>query len=151
MAAKEEVAILAGGCFWGMEEILRKIPGVLETETGYAYSARGEAEAVRIVFDPSVLSYGELLEKWFFRMHDPTTLNRQGPDVGTQYRSAIFATSSEQRRIAEVIKAKVEHSGLWPQPVVTQIADAGPFAVAEEYHQDYLVKQPGGYTCHFMR
>lgn len=103
------------------------------------------------MFDPKVLPYAELLEKWFFRMHDPTTLNRQGNDVGTQYRSAIFVTSSEQRRIAEVIKAKVDHSGLWPEPVVTQIADAGPFAVAEEYHQDYLVKNPTGYTCHFMR
>jgi peptide methionine sulfoxide reductase msrA/msrB len=159
-----ETAMLAGGCFWGMEDLLRKIPGVIETEVGYTGGSptattyeqvhegtTGQAEAVRIVFDPSVLSYAELLEKWFFRMHDPTTLNRQGADVGTQYRSAIFVTSSEQRRIAELTKTKVDHSGLWPEPVVTQIADAGPFAVAEAYHQDYLVKNPTGYTCHFMR
>jgi methionine-S-sulfoxide reductase len=163
-AAGRETAILAGGCFWGMQDLLRKIPGVIETKVGYTGGettattyeqvhdgTTGQAEAVRIVFDPKVLSYADLLEHWFFRMHDPTTLDRQGNDVGTQYRSAIFVTSSEQRRIAEVIKAKVDHSGLWPQPVVTQIADAGPFAVGEEYHQDYLVKNPNGYTCHFMR
>ena len=159
-----ETAILAGGCFWAMEDLLRKIPGVIKTEVGYTggtptattyeqvhEGTTGQAEAVRVVFDPKVLSYADLLEKWFFRMHDPTTLNRQGNDEGTQYRSAIFVTSPEQRRIAELVKANVDHSGLWPKPVVTQVAEAGPFAVAEEYHQDYLVKNPNGYTCHFMR
>jgi methionine-S-sulfoxide reductase len=147
-----------------MEDLLRKIPGVIETEVGYtggqptattyeqvSDGTTGQAEAVRIVFDPKVLSYAELLEKWFFRMHDPTTMNQQGNDIGTQYRSAIFVTSAEQRSIAEAIKAKVDRSGLWPAPLVTQIADAGPFAVAEDSHQDYLVKNPAGYTCHFMR
>jgi len=158
-----ETAILAGGCFWGMEEILRKIPGVIETDVGYTGGqasattyeqvhdgTTGQAEAVRIVFDPKVLSYADLLEKWFFRMHDPTTVDRQGNDVGSQYRSAIFATSPEQRRIANEIKAKVDHSGLWSAPIVTQIVDAGPFALAED-DQDYLEKNPDGYTCHFMR
>jgi methionine-S-sulfoxide reductase len=159
-----ETAILAGGCFWGMEDLLRKIPGVIATDVGYTggdpgatryeqvHGGRsGQAEAVRIVFDPAVLSYATLLERWFFRMHDPTTVDRQGNDVGSQYRSAIFATSAEQRRIAEEVKARVDQSGLWKAPVVTQIADAGSFAVAEDDHQDYLVKNPDGYTCHFMR
>jgi peptide methionine sulfoxide reductase msrA/msrB len=159
-----ETAVLAGGCFWGMEELLRKIPGVLETEVGYAGGATanpnyeqvktgrtGHAESVRIVFDPQKISYAELLERWFFRMHDPTTKNRQGNDVGTQYRSAIFVTSPEQRKVAEEVKAKVDHSGKWGAPVVTEIVDAGPFTPAESYHQDYLEKHPGGYTCHFMR
>lgn len=159
-----ETAILAGGCFWGMEEILRKIPGVLQTEVGYTggdssattydqvhLGSTGQAEAVRIVFDPRALSFSDLLEKWFFRMHDPTTADRQGNDVGTQYRSAIFVTSPEQRRVAEEVKAKVGQSGLWSAPIVTQIADAGPFALAEDEHQDYLERNPEGYTCHFMR
>jgi peptide methionine sulfoxide reductase msrA/msrB len=159
-----EVAVLAGGCFWGMEEILRQIPGVLETEVGYAggttespsYSsvktgATGHAESVKIVFDPSRLSYAELLEKWFFRMHDPTTLNRQGNDVGTQYRSAIFYETEEQKRVAEEVKARIEKSGVWKRPIVTAIVKAGPFTPAEDYHQDYLQKNPGGYTCHYMR
>jgi peptide methionine sulfoxide reductase msrA/msrB len=158
------VALLAGGCFWGMQEILRKIPGVLETEVGYTggttsnptyddvhVGSTGHAEAVRIVFDPSKLSYADLLEKWFFRMHDPTTKNRQGNDVGTQYRSAIFVTSPEQRRIAESVKRRVDASGKWDAPVVTEIVDAGPFTPAEEYHQRYLEKNPGGYTCHYLR
>jgi methionine-S-sulfoxide reductase len=158
------VAILAGGCFWGMEEILRKVPGILDTEVGYTggkttkpgyeevhTGTTGHAEAVRIVFDPARISYEELLEKWFFRMHDPTTLNRQGNDVGTQYRSAIFVTSDEQRRIAEAVKRRVDASGKWERPVVTEIVPAGPFTPAEEYHQDYLEKNPGGYTCHYLR
>ncbi|WP_437804400.1 bifunctional methionine sulfoxide reductase B/A protein [Sorangium sp. So ce693] len=159
-----ETAVLAGGCFWGMEELLRQIPGVLETEVGYAggrtkaptyedvkTGSTGHAESVRIVFDPAKLSYAELLEKWFFRMHDPTTRNRQGNDVGTQYRSAIFVTTPEQRRIAEEVKARVDKSGKWRAPLVTEIVEAGPFTRAEEYHQKYLEKYPAGYTCHFMR
>jgi peptide methionine sulfoxide reductase msrA/msrB len=159
-----ETAVLAGGCFWGMEEILREIPGVLETEVGYTggktaaptyedvkTGRTGHAESVRITFDPKKLSYAELLENWFFRMHDPTTVDRQGNDRGTQYRSAIFVTSPEQRKIAEEVKARVDASGKWKHPVVTQIVEAGEFTRAEEYHQKYLVKHPGGYTCHFMR
>src|SRR5688572_21642763 len=160
----QETAILSGGCFWGMEDLLRKVPGVVSTDVGYTggkasattydqvhTGTTGQAEAVRIVFDPRVISYADLLEKWFFRMHDPTTIDRQGNDVGSQYRSAIFATSPEQRRVAEEVKAKVGRSGLWKAPIVTQIVDAGPFARAEEEHQDYLAKHPDGYTCHFMR
>jgi peptide methionine sulfoxide reductase msrA/msrB len=142
-----ETAILAGGCFWGMEDILRKVPGVLETETGY----EADAEAVRVVFDPRKLSYADLLDKWYFRMHDPTTLNRQGNDVGRQYRSAIFVTSPEQRKIAEAARARAARSGRWKNPVVTEIADAGPFKRADEHHQKYLEKNPGGYTCHYLR
>jgi peptide methionine sulfoxide reductase msrA/msrB len=106
---------------------------------------------VKIVFDPKKLSYADLLEKWFFKMHDPTTANRQGNDVGTQYRSVIFVTSPEQRKIAEAVKAKVDKSGKWKRPIVTQIVDAGPWTRAEDYHQKYLEQNPGGYTCHFMR
>jgi peptide methionine sulfoxide reductase msrA/msrB len=113
--------------------------------------ATGHAESVRIVFDPAKLSYAELLEKWFFRMHDPTTKNRQGNDVGTQYRSVIFVTTPEQRRIAEEVKARVDRSGKWSAPIVTEIVEAGPFTRTEEYHQKYLEKYPGGYTCHYMR
>ncbi len=162
--AATQTAVLAGGCFWGMEDILRKIPGVLETEAGYAggktasptyanvkTGATGHAESVRVVFDPKKLSYADLLEKWFFRMHDPTTKNRQGNDVGTQYRSAIFVTSPEQRKTAESVKARVEKSGKWKSPIVTEIVEAGTFTRAEEYHQKYLEKTPGGYTCHFLR
>jgi peptide methionine sulfoxide reductase msrA/msrB len=159
-----EVAVLAGGCFWGMEDLLRAIPGVLETEVGYAGGSSasptyddvrtgrtGHAESVRVTFDPSKLSYEDLLEKWFFRMHDPTTTNRQGNDIGTQYRSAIFVSSPEQRKGAEAVKGRVGASGKWPAPIVTEIVEAGPFTRAEEYHQKYLVKNPGGYTCHYMR
>ena len=162
--AGTETALLAGGCFWGMEDLLRKIPGVLKTDVGYTGGAftspryedvssgrTGHAESVRVVFDPKVLTYETLLEKWFFRMHDPTTLNRQGNDRGTQYRSAIFVLSDEQRRVAEAVKARVNASGKWSRPVVTEIAPAGDFTPAEEYHQDYLVKNPGGYTCHYLR
>jgi peptide methionine sulfoxide reductase msrA/msrB len=162
--ARLETAYLAGGCFWGMEEILRKIPGVLHTEVGYAggnssqpsYAAvrngdTGHAETVKILFDPRRLGYADLLEKWFFRMHDPTTANRQGNDVGTQYRSAIFVSSPEQRQIAQQVKDRVQRSGKWSRPLVTEITEAGPFTRAEEYHQDYLQKNPGGYTCHYLR
>jgi len=159
-----ETIVLAGGCFWGMEDILRKIPGVIETEVGYAGGATkspsyetvktgrtGHAESVRIVFDPRKLSLETLLEKWFFKMHDPTTKDRQGNDVGTQYRSAIFVSTPEQRKVAEAVKARVNASGKWRAPVVTEIANAGEFTKAEDYHQDYLEKHPGGYTCHFVR
>lgn len=159
-----EVAILAGGCFWGVEEILRAVPGVLDTDVGYTGgwlenptyhdthdSKSGHAEAVRITFDPSVLSYETLLEEWFFRLHDPTTLNRQGNDIGTQYRSAIFYTSPEQQATAEAVKARVDASGKWPRPVVTEIVPEATWYSGEEYHQDYLQKNPGGYTCHWLR
>ena len=158
-----EVATLAGGCFWGMEDILRKIPGVLETRVGYAGGTfdrpkyrdvttgeTGHAESVEVVFDPAKLSYEELLG-YFFRMHDPTTEDRQGHDIGTQYRSAIFYHSDEQRRTAERVKEQVEKSGKWQGKIVTQIVAAGPFWEAEDYHQKYLQKHPGGYTCHYLR
>ncbi len=159
-----EVAVLAGGCFWGMQDLLRKIPGVLETEVGYTGgwlvnpryedthdSRSGHAEAVRVVFDPRRLSYDELLERWFFRMHDPTTKDRQGNDRGTQYRSAIFYADEPQRLTAEAVRARVQASGRWKAPIVTQITKAGPWYRAEAYHQDYLQKNPGGYTCHYLR
>lgn len=161
-AAKEE-AILAGGCFWGMEDLLRALPGVLDTDVGYTGGAlerptyedvktgrTGHAEAVRVRFDPARTTYEELLG-WFFRMHDPTTPNRQGNDVGTQYRSAIFYTSDRQREVALAVRQRVDASGKWRKPVVTEILPARPFTPAETYHQDYLVKNPGGYTCHFLR
>lgn len=160
---REEV-ILAGGCFWGMEDILRELDGVLETEVGYAGGTlqsptyddvkrgdTGHAESVRIVFDKSKISFEELLEKWFFRMHDPTTKNRQGNDVGTQYRSAIFFTSEEQKSIAERVIRKVNASGQWKDPIVTEVRAAATFTPAESYHQDYLEKNPDGYTCHYLR
>jgi|SRR5579871_2312676 len=159
-----ETAILAGGCFWGMEDILRQIPGVVETEVGYEggktahptyedvhTGSTGHAESVKVVFDPKKLSYDDLLEKWFFRMHDPTTKDRQGNDVGSQYRSAIFVTSPEQRKVAELARDHAQKSGRWKSPIVTQIVDAGPFTPAEAYHQKYLEKNPGGYTCHYLR
>jgi peptide methionine sulfoxide reductase msrA/msrB len=159
---KRESVILAGGCFWGMEEIIRNIPGVVETEVGYCggspkatyeqvkKGSTGNAESVRVVFDPARLSFEDLLA-WFFRMHDPTTLNRQGNDIGTQYRSAIFFTTDEQRLTAEKVKEAVDKSGKWKKPVVTQIVKAGEWSKAEDYHQDYLQKNPNGYTCHWLR
>jgi peptide methionine sulfoxide reductase msrA/msrB len=160
---KRGTAILAGGCFWGVEELLRALPGVIDTEVGYTGGATrepryedvhagttGHAEAVRIVFDPERTSYRKLLE-FFFRMHDPTTRNRQGNDVGTSYRSAIFVADEEQRKVAEEVIAKVDASGRWRRPVVTEIVPAGEFWPAEAYHQDYLEKHPGGYTCHYVR
>lgn len=159
----EEVAILAGGCFWGMEDLIRRQPGVLDTEVGYTggetanptyetvrTGRTGHAEAIRVVFDPRKTSYEALL-RFFFRMHDPTTRNRQGNDVGTQYRSAIFFSDEKQRAVAERVRADVDASGKWPRPVVTEISKAGPFYPAEELHQDYLVRHPDGYTCHFVR
>jgi peptide methionine sulfoxide reductase msrA/msrB len=160
---KTETAILAGGCFWGMQEILRKIPGVIKTTVGYTGGdvpnptyelvcshTTGHAEAVEIVFDPAKLSYEQLLG-FFFRMHDPTTLNRQENDIGDQYRSAIFYTSDEQKQIAERVKAQVDKSGKWKNPVVTEITKASTFYPAEAYHQDYLEKHPDGYNCHYLR
>ena len=154
-----ERAILAGGCFWGVQDLLRRYDGVISTRVGYSggntpnatYRNHGaHAEAVEIVFDPARISYRKLLE-FFFQIHDPTTRDRQGNDVGSSYRSAIFYTSEEQRRIAEDTIADVEASGLWPGKVVTEVRPAGPFWEAEEEHQDYLLKYPDGYTCHFVR
>jgi len=154
-----EKAILAGGCFWGMEDLFRRQPGVVSTRVGYTggdvpdatYRNHGtHAEAIEIVFDPARTSYRTLLE-FFFQIHDPTTLNRQGNDVGTSYRSAIFTLDDEQRRIAEETIAEVDASGLWPGKVVTEVAPAGPFWEAEPEHQDYLERYPNGYTCHFVR
>ena len=146
-----------------MEDILRKIPGVLETRVGYAGGSTknptyrdvsrgdtGHAEAIEVVFDPARLSYEDLLG-YFFRMHDPTTLNRQHNDVGTQYRSAIFYHDEEQRQVAERVKERVQRSGKWDGQIVTEIVPAGEFWVAEDYHQKYLEKHPGGYTCHYLR
>ena len=162
--ATVEEAILAGGCFWGMEEILRQVPGVIETTVGYAggntespryeqvkTGSTGHAEAIRILFDPKRISFEELLDQWFFKMHDPTTKDQQGNDRGSQYRSAIFVTSSKQRESAQLAKEQAQASGRWKRPIVTEIVDAGPFTPAEDYHQKYLEKHPGGYTCHFMR
>jgi methionine-S-sulfoxide reductase len=163
-AVQTEVAVLAGGCFWGVEEILRKVPGVIDTDVGYTGgwvknptyddthdSKSGHAEAIRVTFDPAVLSYEELLEQWFFKLHDPTTLNRQGNDVGTQYRSAIFPQTPEQQSLAERVKARIEASGKWKRPITTSIEPASTWYSAEGYHQDYLLKHPGGYSCHYMR
>jgi peptide-methionine (S)-S-oxide reductase len=159
VSSQQERAILAGGCFWGMQELLRKYPGVISTRVGYSggetpnatYRNHGRhAEAVEIIFDPSLLSYRQLLEI-FFQIHDPTTRNRQGNDVGESYRSAIFYTTDEQRRVAEETIADVEASGLWPGKVVTEVAPAGDFWEAEPEHQDYLQRIPNGYTCHFVR
>ncbi|HEX9161300.1 MAG TPA: bifunctional methionine sulfoxide reductase B/A protein [Thermoanaerobaculia bacterium] len=157
--AKTEIATLAGGCFWGMQDLIRKQPGVISTRVGYTGGSvknatyqnhEGHAEAVEIKFDPAKTSYAHLLE-FFFKMHDPTTKNRQGNDVGTSYRSAIFYHDEQQKKIAEEVKAKVDRSGAWGAPVVTEIVPAKEFWQAEDYHQDYLVKNPGGYTCHYIR
>jgi peptide methionine sulfoxide reductase msrA/msrB len=158
-----QVAILAGGCFWGMEDIIRKIPGVIKTTVGYCggttadptyedvcMGATGHAESVQIEFDSRLLSYEKLLD-YFFRMHDPTTLNRQHNDIGTQYRSAIFYTSETQKKTAQAVKERWDKSGKFGRPITTEITVAGKFYPAEEYHQKYLVKHPGGYTCHVLR
>jgi len=159
MTSLTERAVLAGGCFWGMQDLIRKYPGVISTRVGYTggdvpnatYRKHGtHAEAIEIIFDPQKISYRKLLE-FFFQIHDPTTLNRQGNDVGTSYRSVIFYTSAEQKRIAEDTIADVEASGLWPGKVVTDVTPAGPFWEAEPEHQDYLEHFPNGYTCHFAR
>ena len=155
----EERAVLAGGCFWGMQDLIRKQPGVLSTRVGYTggrvanatyRNHDGHAEAIEIIFDPAKTSFRKQLE-FFFQIHDPSTMNRQGNDRGTSYRSAIFYTSDEQRRIAEDTIADVDASGLWPGKVVTEVAPAGDFWEAEPEHQDYLERIPNGYTCHFVR
>jgi len=160
---KSEAAVFGAGCFWGVEEILRKIPGVINTTVGYAGGSvadptypmittgkTGHAEVVKVEFDSDIISYAEILE-YFFRLHDPTTLNRQGNDRGTQYRSLILYQDETQKKIAEQVKEEVNKSGKWSAPVVTEIAPAASFYSAEEYHQDYLQKNPGGYMCHFLR
>jgi peptide-methionine (S)-S-oxide reductase len=154
-----ERAILAGGCFWGVQELLRRMDGVVSTRVGYSggdvpnatYRNHGShAEAVEIVFDPGKISYRQLLE-FFFQIHDPSTPDRQGNDRGASYRSAIFHTTPEQRRIALDTIADVDASGLWPGKVVTEVAPAGEFWEAEPEHQDYLQRYPTGYTCHYVR
>jgi peptide-methionine (S)-S-oxide reductase len=154
-----ERAILAGGCFWGVQDLVRKLPGVVSTRVGYSggdvknatYRNHGtHAEAIEIVFNPNQISFRQLLE-FFFQIHDPTTLNRQGNDRGASYRSAIFYTSPAQEQIAEDTIADVEASGLWPGKVVTEVTRAGDFWEAEPEHQDYLQRIPDGYTCHFIR
>jgi methionine-S-sulfoxide reductase len=161
--AQTEIATLAGGCFWGVEEIIREIPGVISTVVGYSggetsnpryeqvkTGTTGHAEAIQVEFDPSKLSFRDLLG-FFFRMHDPTTLNRQGNDRGSQYRSAIFFHSPEQEKTAQEVIKEVDASGKWKGKVVTQVVPFANFTNAEEYHQKYLVKNPGGYTCHYLR
>lgn len=159
MPITTERAILAGGCFWGMQELIRRQPGVLSTRVGYTggevpnatyRNHDGHAEAIEITFDPAQTDFRRMLE-FFFQIHDPTTPDRQGNDVGSSYRSAIFYTSDEQRRVAEDTIADVEASGLWPGKVVTEVVPAGPFWEAEPEHQDYLQRYPTGYTCHFIR
>lgn len=158
-----EIATFAGGCFWGMEELLRQIPGVIETEVGYTggkvdnpvydlvkTGTSGHAESIQVLFDPKVVSYETLLTH-FFRMHDPTSVNRQGNDIGTQYRSAIFFQNDKQKEAALKMKEKVEKSKKWGKPIVTQIEKLEKFYPAENYHQDYLEQHPAGYTCHFYR
>jgi peptide methionine sulfoxide reductase msrA/msrB len=160
----QEVASLAGGCFWGVEDLVRSFEGVIETQVGYTggnlsnptykevkKGSTGHAEAVQIIFDPKIISYEAILN-WFFKLHDPTTRNRQGNDIGSQYRSAIFVYDESQRKTAEIVKQQIDQSGKWKGgPVVTEIIEATGFWPAEEHHQDYLVKNPGGYTCHFIR
>ena len=159
MAGRTERAILAGGCFWGMQQLIRRFPGVVSTRVGYSggdvknatYRDHGtHAEAIEIIFDPDKTSFRNLLE-FFFQIHDPTTRNRQGNDVGMSYRSAIFYTNDEQRRLTEDAIADVDASGLWPGRVVTEVAPAGDFWDAEPEHQDYLERYPNGYTCLFVR
>ena len=159
MTTSTERAVLAGGCFWGMQDLIRRKPGVISTRVGYSggdvrnatYRHHGtHAEAIEIIFDPATISYREILE-FFFQIHDPTTKNRQGNDMGMSYRSAIYYTSAEQKRVAEDTIADVDASGLWPGKVVTEVAPVGDFWEAEPEHQDYLEKIPNGYTCHFVR
>lgn len=155
----QERAVLAGGCFWGMQDLIRRYPGVISTRVGYSggdvpnatYRNHGtHAEAIEIIFDPDKIGYRQILE-FFFQIHDPTTRNRQGNDLGPSYRSAIYYVGDEQKRIAEETIADVNASGLWPGKVVTELAPVGAFWEAEPEHQDYLVRNPGGYTCHFIR
>ena len=162
-APEKEIAYLAGGCFWGMEQIIRKIPGVLDTEVGYTggkiknptyndvkKGTSGHAESIKVVFDRNKLSYEGLLG-YYFRMHDPTTIDQQGNDKGSQYRSEIFYLTELQHQSAEKVLKEVDASGKWPKPIVTKISKASTFYPAEDYHQDYLVLQPNGYTCHYLR
>ncbi len=162
-AERRQIALLAGGCFWGMEELLRSLPGVLDTTVGYTGGslegpgyedvkggASGHAESVQVVFDPDRISYRRILQ-FFFSIHDPTTENRQGNDIGTQYRSAIFVLDEQQRRVAREVIDEVSASGDWKRPLTTEVASATAFYPAESYHQDYLQKHPGGYTCHYQR
>jgi peptide-methionine (S)-S-oxide reductase len=159
MTTNTERAVLAGGCFWGMQDLIRRKPGVLSTRVGYSggdvanatYRNHGShAEAIEIVFDPRVISFRDLLE-FFFQIHDPSTRNRQGNDIGTGYRSAIFYTSPEQEKVARDTIADVEASGIWPGKVSTEVSPVGDFWEAEPEHQDYLERYPTGYTCHFVR
>ncbi|RZT08763.1 peptide-methionine (S)-S-oxide reductase [Duganella sp. CF402] len=159
MTSNTEKAILAGGCFWGMQDLIRKMPGVQHTRVGYSggdvanatYRNHGShAEAIEIIYDPAVLSYRKILE-FFFQIHDPSTPNRQGNDLGTSYRSAIFYLDEQQKATAEDTIADVNASGLWPGKVATELAPAGPFWEAEPEHQDYLERIPNGYTCHYVR
>jgi methionine-S-sulfoxide reductase len=156
-------ATLAGGCFWGVEELFRALPGVTNTEVGYTGGTipnpnyemictgqTGHAEALEIEFNPEQISFEALL-KFFFQIHDPTTLNRQGNDLGTQYRSAIFYHSDEQRSVADRVIAQVNATGFWKRAVITEVVAASTFYPAEHFHQDYLQKHPNGYTCHFKR
>lgn len=160
---KTEIALLAGGCFWGVEELFRQQKGVTNTFVGYTggktdnahyeivkTGVTGHAEAIQIEFNPELTTFEKLL-LFFFKMHDPTTPNQQGNDKGTQYRSAIFYSNEEQKQVAEKVIARIEKSGAWKKPIVTEILPAGKFWPAEEYHQDYLQKNPGGYTCHYVR
>lgn len=159
MAETTERAVLAGGCFWGMQDLIRRLPGVLKTRVGYTggdvphatYRNHGtHAEGIEIIFDPARISYRELLE-YFFQIHDPTTLNRQGNDIGPSYRSAVYFASDEQAKVAADTIADVEASGLWPGKVVTEVEPVGDFWEAEPEHQDYLERFPNGYTCHYVR
>ena len=159
MMTEQQRAVLAGGCFWGMQDLIRTRPGVSSTRVGYTggntpnatYRNHGtHAEAIEITYDPAATTYRDLLE-FFFQVHDPSTTNRQGNDVGASYRSAIFYLDDEQRRVAEDTIADVDASGLWPGKVVTEVTPAGPFWEAEPEHQDYLLRYPQGYTCHFPR
>lgn len=160
---KTETAIFAAGCFWGVEELIRKIDGVVKTQVGYCggdantalynkvkTGETSHAEAVQVVFNPDIVSYQKIIEL-FFELHDPTTMNQQGNDIGSQYRSAIFYLNVEQMQIAESVKMNLQESKKWPKPIVTVIAEATEFFDAEDYHQDYLQKNPGGYTCHYWR
>jgi methionine-S-sulfoxide reductase len=158
---KTEIATLAGGCFWGVEELFRKLPGVIDTTVGYTGGTlespryedvkkghTGHAESIEIKFDPDKISYDDILD-YFFRLHDPTTVNRQGNDRGTQYRSAIFVHDEKQREAAERAKQRAQEK--WPAPIVTEVIPAAAFYAAEDYHQDYLQRTPWGYTCHYLR
>ena len=159
-----QTAVFAGGCFWGVDAVFKHVKGVTQVESGYAggdaktaqyervsEGDTGHAESVRVRFDPQQISYDQLLQVFFKVAHNPTELNRQGPDIGSQYRSAIFCADGTQRRIAERVRRAVDGSGTWKDPVVTEIVPATRFYPAEEYHQDYLLKHPGGYTCHYLR